>query len=99
MVVQKNHLLLKFLKLRLVVNGMHIYHLHRNQPVLVRIPTNPSRIVVTDGFHITQPVELRHRQRTDYFDIVCAVDNDVLAGGFIFNAVQTPSIRQLAASC
>jgi hypothetical protein len=83
-VVQKNHVMLGFLKLRLVVNGMHIYPLRKNKPVLISIPTNPSRLVVTDGFHISQPVELRHRQRTGYFTIVCAIDNDMLGGGVIF---------------
>jgi hypothetical protein len=76
--------LLRFLKLRLVVNGMHIYTLRKNNPVLVTMPTNPSRIVVTDGFHITQPMELKYRQQISYFNIVCAIDNDVLIGGFIF---------------
>jgi len=77
-------LLLRFLKLRLVVNGMHIYNLRRQKPVMVSMPTNPSRVVVTDGFHITQPIELRYRQQTTYFDVVCAIDNDVLVGGLIF---------------
>lgn len=84
MVVQKNHVLLQFLKLRLVVNGMHIYNLRKNKPILVTMPTNPSRIVVTDGFHITKPMELRYRQQIAYFDIVCAINNDVLVGGAIF---------------
>lgn len=63
---------------------MHIYNLSRKKPVLVTIPTNPSRIVVTDGFHITQPIELRYRQQIACFDVVCAIDNDVLVGGFVF---------------
>lgn len=63
---------------------MHIYNLRKNKPVLVNMPTNPSRIVVTDGFHITPPVEMRYLPRTSYFNIVCAVDNDVLVGGAIF---------------
>jgi hypothetical protein len=83
-VVQKNHLMLYFLKLRLVVNGMHIYNLRRNKPVLITIPTNPSRIVVTDGFHITRPLTLKHQQRTGYFNISCAIDNDGLVGGLLF---------------
>ena len=77
-------MLLWFLKLRLVVNGMQIYNLYKNKPVLITIPTNPSRIVVTDGFHITQPLELKYRQRISYFNIVCVIDNDLLVGGFIF---------------
>lgn len=63
---------------------MHIYTLRKNSPVLVTMPTNPSRIVVTDGFHITQPMVLKYRQQISYFNIVCAVDNDVLVGGLIF---------------
>lgn len=77
-------MLLRFLKLRLVVNGMHIYTLRKNNPVCITMPTNPARIVVTDGFHITQPMELKYRQQISYFHIVCAVDNDVLIGGLIF---------------
>ena len=76
--------MLRFLKLRLVVNGMHIYPLRKNKPVFITIPTHPSRLVVTDGFHISQPVELRLRQRTGYFTVVCAIDNDLLVGGAIF---------------
>jgi hypothetical protein len=83
-VVQKDHLLLRFLKLRLVVNGMQIYPLRKNKPVFITMTTTPSRIVVTDGFHITRPLELKYHQRTGHFNIVCAVNNDVLVGGLIF---------------
>jgi hypothetical protein len=76
--------LLHFLKLRLVVNGMQIYNLRKNKPIRITIPTIPSRIVVTDGFHITEPIELAYRQQTAYFAVVCAIDNDVLVGGLIF---------------
>ena len=63
---------------------MHIYNLRKNNPVLVTMPTNPSRIVVTDGFHITQPIELKYRQQITRFHVVCAIDNDVLVGGLVF---------------
>lgn len=63
---------------------MHIYNLRCKNPVLVTMPTNPSRIVVTDGFHITQPMELRYRKQMTCFNVVCAIDNDVLVGGLIF---------------
>lgn len=63
---------------------MQIYTLRKNSPVLITIPTSPSRIVVTDGFHITQPMVLKYSQQISYFNIVCAVDNDVLIGGLIF---------------
>jgi hypothetical protein len=83
-VVQKNHLMLHFLKLRLVVNDLHIYNLSRNKPVLVTIPATPAHIVVTDGFHITKPIRLTWHRGIDYFHVTCAIDNDLLGGGFIF---------------
>lgn len=52
------------------------------------MPTNPSRIVVTDGFHITRPVEVVYTQkRTYYFEIVCAIENAQLIAGVIITAV------------
>lgn len=85
MVVQKDDWLLRFLKLRLVVNGMHIYNLKQGKPVVVTMPTNPARIVVTDGFHITPPVQVLYTpQRVKRFAIACIIENDVLIGGGIF---------------
>ena len=82
--VQKNQLLLRFLRVRIVVNGTVIYSLVNNKPIEVSIPTNPSKIVVTDGFHITKPIEISctHR-KTNFFQIVCGIDNDQLIIGAI----------------
>ena len=78
-------MLLRFLSLRLVVNGMHIYPLKKGKPVVVNVPTNPARLVVTDGFHITAPVQIHYApQRIRYFAIACVVENDVLIGGAVF---------------
>lgn len=78
-------MLLRFLKLRLVVNGMHIYSLQKGRPIVVTMPTNPARIVVTDGYHITGPVQITYSpQQKHYFTIACVVENDVLVGGGIF---------------
>jgi len=64
---------------------MHIYPLKKGKPVVVTVPTNPARLVVTDGFHITAPVQINYApQRTRYFAIACIVENDVLIGGAIF---------------
>ena len=78
-------MLLRFLKLRLVVNGMHIYSLQKGRPIVVTMPTNPARIVVTDGYHITGPVQITYSpQQKHYFTIACVIENDVLIGGGIF---------------
>lgn len=64
---------------------MHIYSLQKGQPIVVTMPTNPARIVVTDGFHITGPVQITYTpQRKHYFTIACVIENDVLVGGGIF---------------
>ena len=70
---------MRFLKLRLVTN----------KPIVVSIPTNPSRIVVTDGFHITQPLELKYSTaQTFYFKVVCGIENDQLfIGGIIMGLI------------
>jgi hypothetical protein len=87
-VVQKNHFLLRFLKLRLIVNGTYIYSLVTNKPIVVTIPTNPSKIVVTDGFHITKPLELTYSYtKTYYFKVVCGIENDQLLIGTIIGVV------------
>ena len=67
-----------------MVNGAFIYPITTNKPVIIDIPSNPSRVVVTDGYHITKPLELVYTHtRTYYFKVVCAIENDQLLVGFI----------------
>jgi hypothetical protein len=49
--------------------------------VVIDIPVIPSRLVVTDGFHITTPLELKPSQIRTYFKIVCAIEDEQLIGG------------------
>ncbi|MBA2745898.1 MAG: hypothetical protein H0U44_06715 [Flavisolibacter sp.] len=70
------------------MNGTQIYALVKDKPIVVRMPTNPSRIVVTDGFHITHPLEISYSlKRTYYFKIVCGIENDQLLVGLILAAI------------
>jgi len=83
-VLQKNQLLLRLLKLRVVVNGHYIYSLVRNKPVVIDMPTNPTKLVVTDGFHITSPLNVTYsRTYARYFTIVCVIEDAQLIIGFI----------------
>jgi hypothetical protein len=67
-----------------VVNGVYIYSLVREKPIVIDIPANPSRVVVTDGFHITRPLELVYStKRTYYFKVVCAIEDEQLLVGFV----------------
>ena len=82
--LQKNQLLLRFLKLKVVVNDNYIYSLVKNQPVVIDMPTNPSRIVVTDGFHITNPIYMAHTPvSTKFYQAACVIDDDQLLVGFV----------------
>jgi hypothetical protein len=71
-----------------VVNGHYIYSLVKNRPVVIEMPTNPARLVVTDGFHITKPIELTYSTKhTRFFKIVCVIEDDQLLVGFIIIAL------------
>ena len=86
--LQKNQLLLRLLRLRVVVNGHYIYALVRNKPVIIDMPTNPTKLVVTDGFHITNPLNVTYsRDHTRYFTIACAIEDAQLIIGFIMTLV------------
>lgn len=66
-----------------MVNGHIIYSLVRNKPVVIDMPTNPTKIVVSDGFHITRPVNVTYtRSYTRYYTIVCAIEDAQLYFGF-----------------
>jgi hypothetical protein len=64
---------------------MNIYSLRQNKPVVVHLPENPSKVVVTDGFHITPPVKISHlKKERHYYIVACAIENDALIGCGIF---------------
>jgi hypothetical protein len=66
------------------VNGHYIYPLIRNKPVVIDMPTNPTKLVVTDGFHITNPVNVTYSKGyTRYFTIVCIIEDAQLIVGLI----------------
>ena len=71
-----------------MVNGHTIYSLVKNRPIVIEIPTNPSRVVVTDGFHITRPLVLNNNSNnTHFFKIACVIQDDQLFVGLIIIAL------------
>jgi hypothetical protein len=80
--------LLSFLKIRAIINGKEIYPLTDTKPVVIPIQENNSRIVITDGFHFTQPTKLVYKELHTYcFKVVCAISDRQLLAGFIVLAV------------
>ncbi len=81
-------MLLRYLKIRVIVNGSVIYPLEKGKPIVVPLLTQQSKIVVTDGFHFTRPMEVVYQQfNIYYYKVVCAIDDDQLVVGFILLAL------------
>ncbi len=78
-------MLLSFLRIRAIINGKEIYPLVNSKPVVIKVEENNPKLVITDGFHFTQPVELvYHHLNTYYFKVVCVIgDFQLMAGGFL----------------
>ncbi len=74
-------MLLSILNVRVVVNNKEIYPLTNSDPVVIEVHDNHPRIVVTDGFHFTKPIELTYKQPSYYhFIVVCSIDDFQLLG-------------------
>jgi hypothetical protein len=81
-------LLLRFLKISIIVDGMTIYPLEPGKPILVPLKAPRPRIVVTDGYHYTKPQELALQHiYIYYFKVVCAIEDDQLIVGFVLLAL------------
>jgi len=77
-----NQVLLSFLKVQVVVNNREIYPLLSDKPVLIEADKDTVKIVVSDGFHFTRPIELKYSQPSYYhFKIVSPVNDLQLLGG------------------
>jgi hypothetical protein len=80
--------LLSFLKIRAVVNGKEIYPLLNTRPVVIPVPENNPRIVVTDGYHITKPLKLVYSDiPVCCFKVACAISDRQLLAGFLVLAI------------
>jgi len=77
-------LLLNFFNVRVVVNGNAIYQLDREKSVVIPLESNRPQLVVTDGFHYTQSLEVAcNRVTTYYLKVVCAIDDNLIAVGLL----------------
>lgn len=77
-------MLLYFLKIHVVINGQLIYSLSKNTPAVIEMPTNPTKLVVTDGFHITNPLNVTYSQKyARYFTIACIIEDAQLIFGLV----------------
>ncbi len=84
-ITRRNQVLLSFLRIRAIVNGNQIYPLYHDQPVTITVEENHPKVVITDGFHFTKPMELvYHHLNTYYFKVICVIDDvQLIAGAFL----------------
>jgi hypothetical protein len=84
-ITRENQALLSFLKITVIVDGKLIYPLLTNQPVVIPVSEDHPKVVVTDGFHFTKPIELAYSEPSYYnFKVGCAIDDQqLLAGAFL----------------
>jgi len=81
-ITRKKQILLSFLNIRVIINGNEIYPVKQGQRVIISLESNNPKVVVTDGYHFTKPLELvYHHLHTYYFKIVCAIDDTQLLAG------------------
>ena len=70
------------------MNNKEIYPLNNTEPVIIEIKDNHPRVVVTDGYHFTKPIDLTYKQPSYYhFKVVCAIDDMQLLGNFFILAL------------
>ena len=80
--------MLSFLRIRVIVNGKTIVPLVNDQPVVIPSVEKKLVIVVTDGFHITPPLQLQFQEPSYYrFRITCAINDVQFYGGLLLLAV------------
>jgi hypothetical protein len=62
--------------------------------MLISIPADHSKIVVTDGFHHSKPLEVVYDQvPTYYYKVECAIDDtQLIVGSIIFSIIYAASL-------
>jgi hypothetical protein len=71
-----------------VVNGKEIYPLPDSRPVTITVQENNPKLVITDGYHFTKPVELvYHHLNTYYFKVICVIGDMQLIAGVLLLSV------------
>jgi hypothetical protein len=87
-IIRKNHALLSFMRIRIVVNGNQIYPLYHDKPVMITVDKKHPKVVITDGYHYTKPIELNFdRLQTHFFKVICVIDDIQLIVGSLLLGV------------
>lgn len=75
----RDQALLKWLRLRAIVNGNQVFYLEKGKQNLITVAENNPSIVITDGYHHTRPAEIvYHHLNTYYFRVECGINDHQL---------------------
>jgi hypothetical protein len=82
-------MLLSFLNMRVIINGKDIYPVTHGERIIINSDSEKLKLVVTDGFHFTAPLELIHRHPHVYYcKIGCIIsDGQLIAGSCLLAAL------------
>ena len=76
--------MLRFLQLRVVVNGIQIYPLDEKRTFIVPLDVNRAQIVISDGFHFTPPIEVQcPKNGIQHITISCSIEDDQFVIGLL----------------
>jgi hypothetical protein len=89
--VVKDQFLLKWLRITAVIDGQDIYQLDKKRSNLLEVHHNNPKLVISDGYHITKPLELvYHHLHTYYFKVECGINDYQLFYGVFIMAILFP---------
>ncbi|HET9056934.1 MAG TPA: hypothetical protein VFN30_08825 [Chitinophagaceae bacterium] len=82
---RRKHILLRLANVKVVIEGKEIYPLEEGKETIIHSQQNNIHLVVTDGFHISKPLELVfHHIHTYYLHVDCVLSNVQLFYGVFF---------------
>jgi hypothetical protein len=63
---------------------MTICNLEKDQNVIIPAHSSHSKIVATDGYHYTKPIDIDHwNKKIRFIKIGCAIDDNLLITGLV----------------
>jgi hypothetical protein len=66
-------------RIQIVLDGKDIYPMGNREELVIHVDHNNPVLVVTDGYHISRPLELvYHHLNTYYFRVECGMDDGQL---------------------
>jgi hypothetical protein len=76
MIIRQRHWLLRLMGMRAVVNNHHLYELAEAAPVAIPFADAAVTLMVTNGFHASEPLQLTFEPGSTYFFQVNALVNN-----------------------